>query len=72
LRRLADGSTPPSPSSQNPENDKNPMRRLAAGNVPPGGFPSRTPKPAYTDESPSGDSSPARRFLEIFQKCRNS
>ncbi|QCD87816.1 hypothetical protein DEO72_LG3g2356 [Vigna unguiculata] len=72
LRRLADGSTPLGPSSQNPENDKNPMRRLAAGNVPPGGFPSRTPKPAYTHESPGGDSSLARRFLEIFQKCRNS
>ncbi|QCE14224.1 hypothetical protein DEO72_LG11g1223 [Vigna unguiculata] len=29
-----------------PRNDKNPMRCLAAGSVPPGGFPSRTPKPA--------------------------
>jgi len=72
LHRLADGTTPPGSSSQNIENDKNAIRRLAAGIVPPGGFPSRTPKPAYTDESPGGGSSPAKRFLEIFQKCRNS
>jgi len=44
------------------------LRRLAAGGVPPGGPSVGTPKPEQNEVSPGGDSSPARWFLEKFQK----
>jgi len=48
------------------------MRRLAVKLVPPGGSVSKTPITQKQDESPSGDSSPARRFLENYRKHENT
>jgi len=48
------------------------MCHLAAREMPPGGSSSGTQNQCKNDVSPSGDSSPARRFLEKFQKHEKS
>jgi len=68
--RLAVQPIPPSPSSKKTQNWVKAMRRLAAGNVPTGGSPSRTQKHVKMHVLPGGYEQPAKRFLEIFQKTR--
>jgi len=47
------------------------MCRLAARDVPLGGCSSGTKKLVQSEVSPDGDSSPVKRFLEKFHKCKN-
>jgi len=62
-------SSSSSSSNRNPKLVHTNTRRLAIGNVPPGGSSSRTRNQHKINVLPGGDSSPARRFLEKFQKA---